>query len=108
MGHKAKILVVDDSSSMRSFLAAVLNEDYQVITAENGTDAIILAQAVRPDIILLDVEMGGMSGYETCSQLKQAKVTASIPVIFVSACAQLEYRLKGYEAGGSDYIIKPF
>jgi len=108
MEEKTKVLVVDDILFMRELAAEVLGADYQILMAENGADALMLAQSEHPALILLDVEMPGMDGYETCRQLKQAEATASVPVIFVSAHDQIEERLKGYEVGGNDYIVKPF
>lgn len=108
MNDKTRILVVDDDLFMCELVEEVLSESYQVITAENGADALMLAQAERPALILLDVEMPGMDGYATCIQFKQGDATAPIPVIFVSARDQIEERLKGYEVGGDDYVVKPF
>jgi len=108
MDEKTKILVVDDNLFMREMLEGALSENYQIIIAENGADALMLAQAECPALILLDVEMPGMDGYETCRQLKQEDATSAIPVIFVSALDQIEERLKGYEVGGDDYVVKPF
>lgn len=90
---------------MREILKKILGEHYFVITAECGADALTLAQAEQPALILLDVEMPGMDGYETCGQLKQSDDTASVPVIFVSARDKIEERLHGYEAGGDDYAL---
>jgi len=108
MDDKIKILVVDDDAFMREMVEDVLSGTYQIITAESGKDALMLAQNEHPALILLDVEMPGMDGYETCRQLKDGDATSSIPVIFVSALDQIEERLKGYEVGGNDYVIKPF
>lgn len=108
MDDKTKILVVDDDVFMRELIESVLGERYCVVEANSGAEALAVAQVEHPALILLDVEMPGMDGYETCRQLKQADDTAAIPVIFVSARDKIEERLKGYEAGGSDYVIKPF
>lgn len=108
MSEKASILVVDDDDFMRELFAEALNKNYRVIASESGADALMLAQNERPDVIILDVEMPGMDGYETCRRLKEMDAMAGIPVIFVSAHDEIEDRLMGYEAGGEDYIIKPF
>jgi CheY-like chemotaxis protein len=108
MGSTAKILVVDDDSFMHEIIAETLGNSYQIIPAENGNDALAKAQSDHPGLIILDVEMPGMDGYEICRKLKEIDATAKIPVIFDSAHDQIENRLKGYEAGGEDYIIKPF
>lgn len=108
MNMQTKILAVDDDSFMRDIYAKTLSGNYAVTTAESGTDALRLAQSERPDLIILDVEMPDMDGYTLCRQLKEADSTAGVPVIFISAHDQIEERLKGYEAGGEDYIVKPF
>ena len=108
MDKQTRVLVVDDDSFMRDIFAKTLSESYAIIPAENGPDALMLAQSERLNLIILDVEMPGMDGYELCRQLKESDTTAGIPVIFVSAHDQIEERLKGYEAGGEDYIVKPF
>lgn len=108
MNTTANILVVDDDSFMHEIIADALGDSYQIIHVENGQDALTKAQSEPPDLVILDVEMPGMDGYETCRKLKEIDATAKIPVIFVSAHDQIESRLKGYEAGGEDYVIKPF
>lgn len=108
MDGNTKILVVDDDPFMREMVEEVLGTSYQLIIAENGADALMLAQAEHPALILLDVEMPGMNGYETCRQIKQDDTSVAVPVIFVSALDQIDERLKGYEVGGDDYVIKPF
>ncbi len=106
MSDKAKILIIDDDVFMREILEDILSDVYTVITAGSGEEGCEKASAENPSLILLDVEMPGMDGYEVCRRLKQENDTA--PVVFVSAHDKLEERLKGYEAGGSDYIVKPF
>jgi CheY-like chemotaxis protein len=108
MDKTTTILVIDDDVFMREILEDVLSEHYHVITAEGGAEGISCAKAEHPALILLDVEMPGQDGYETCRQIKQSEDIASIPVIFVSARDKIEERLIGYEAGGNDYVIKPF
>ena len=108
MDRQARILVVDDDSFMRDIFTKTLSEGYDIIPAENGPDALMLAQSECPDLIILDVEMPGMDGYELCGRLKECRCMAEAPVIFVSARDKIEERLKGYEAGAEDYIVKPF
>lgn len=108
MSEKASILVVDDDDFMHEMFAEALSQNYRIIPAEGGADALFQAQKDRPDLIILDVEMPDMDGYEACRRFKKIDATADIPVIFVSAHDEIEDRLKGYEAGGEDYIIKPF
>jgi len=108
MSEKVKILAVDDDKFMRGMFADVLGETYQILSAEDGHDALAIALAETPDLILLDIEMPGMDGYETCCKILEEDSLASVPVIFVSGHDQIEERLKGYEVGGSDYVVKPF
>jgi len=108
MSEKVKILAVDDDKFMRGMFADVLGETYQILSAEDGHDALAIALAETPDLILLDIEMPGMDGYETCCKILEEDALASVPVIFVSGHDQIEERLKGYEVGGSDYVVKPF
>lgn len=108
MTEKAKILVVDDDLFIQEMVREILGENFNLVFATSGEDALMVAQADCPDIILLDVELPGMDGYETCRRLKEADDTAATPVIFVSGHDLIEDRLKGYEAGGEDYVTKPF
>lgn len=108
MQKKITILIVGNHPFTLEQIEAILNNDYQTITAVNGLDALELAQSESVDLILIDVEKPDMDGYETCRQLKRSKGTALIPVIIISTHCQLEERLKGYEAGANDYIAKSF
>ena len=108
MNEKASVLVVDDDDFMHEMFVEALGKTYRVIPAESGADSLMLAQNECTDVIILDVEMPGMDGYEICRRLKKMDAAAGVPVIFVSAHDGIEDRLKGYEAGGEDYIIKPF
>ncbi|MDO8464262.1 MAG: response regulator [Gallionella sp.] len=108
MSEKASIFVVDDDDFMHEMFAEALNKNYRITPVESGADSLFLAQKERPDLVILDVEMPGMDGYETCRRLKKTDAMADVPVMFVSAHDKIEDRLKGYEAGGEDYIIKPF
>lgn len=108
MSESQKILVVDDDEFMRMMIAEAIGDSYRIIDVGSGPDCLEAAARDRPDVILLDVEMPGMDGYETCRQLKADFDLDSIPVIFVSSHDQIEARLRGYEAGAEDYILKPF
>jgi DNA-binding response OmpR family regulator len=108
MSQETRILLVDDDSFTRKLVEDVLGDDFNVTSIDNGKAALELAQKEFPDLILLDVEMPGLDGYETCIRFKQLESTAAIPVIFISAHDHIEERLKGYEAGGYDYVTKPF
>lgn len=109
MADKATILVVDDDGTTQEFFVAMLGDHYRLRTAASGEEALAAIANERPDLVLLDVDMPpGIDGYETCRRLKADSDTAEIPVIFVSGCDSLENRLEGYEAGGEDYVVKPF
>lgn len=109
MGDMANILVVDDDSTIRELFEATLGGNYRVAGAANADEALATVGGDRPDLILLDVEMPpGIDGYEACRRLQEDPATADIPVIFVSGRDCIEDRLKGYEVGGSDYVVKPF
>lgn len=104
----ARILVIDDDAGLRALLRATLGRDYEVEQAGDGRAGIAAAAREQPDLILLDIKMPGMSGYETCMLLKGEAATAAIPVIFLSALSNLDDRLTAYEAGGEDFLPKPF
>lgn len=102
------VLIVDDSRVNIALLKEILNQ-YHIISAHNGLDAIeIAAQEPMPDLILLDVMMPGIDGYEVCRRLKQNTKTADIPVVYITAQIEAENIIKGFESGAIDYISKPF
>ncbi|MBI2307748.1 MAG: response regulator [Rhodocyclales bacterium] len=107
MAERHKILVVDDDELMRTMIGDTIGDSYRITGVGTGDDCLAAATIERPDVILLDVEMPGMDGYETCRLLKADFDLSAIPVIFVSAHDRIESRLRGYEAGGDDYIVKP-
>jgi len=108
MSDKYRVLIVDDSTDDIHFVMENLKQDYAVLVATSGEKAVeMAAKNPRPDVILMDVEMPGMNGYETCRQLKATTETSATDVIFVSAHDSTEGKLAGYDAGGSDYLIKP-
>jgi CheY-like chemotaxis protein len=103
------ILVAEDEPDISELLTISLEfSGYNVITARNGAEAVERAQHARPDLILLDVRMPVMTGYEACEALKQTPDTANIPIIFLSAKGQDAEVNAGLRAGGLDYILKPF
>jgi len=104
----ARILVVDDlEQNVRLLEAKLTLEYYEVLTASDGATALDIAAAERPDIILLDVMMPGMDGFETCRRLKADPVTRHIPVVLVTALDGREDKIKGLEAGADDFVTKP-
>lgn len=103
------ILVVDDTASNRQLLTDLLTgQGYDVRVAPDGPTALMLAQAEPPDLLLLDIAMPGMDGYDVCRQLKSQATTVRIPIIFISALGDVVDKVKGFELGGADYITKPF
>ena len=105
----AQILVVDDEPDILSVLVYHLSrEGYRVTTAVNGQGALTTADADRPDLIILDLMLPGMDGYEVLQRLRTADRTESIPVILLTARREEEERVKGFEVGADDYITKPF
>jgi two-component system, sensor histidine kinase and response regulator len=106
---RERILVVDDVPLNAMILLKGLQSEYDVVTASNGEDALRIACSENPpDLILLDVMMIGMDGYEVCSRLKSDPRTSNVPVIFVTAKGELEDETKGLECGAVDYVVKPF
>jgi putative two-component system response regulator len=102
------VLIVDDSSDNVDVLAGILRDRYAVRVARNGPQALeAVLKKPKPDVILLDVMMPGMDGYEVCRHLKSRAVTAEIPVIFLTSRNTAEDAELGFKAGGVDYITKP-
>ncbi|MEO8937812.1 MAG: response regulator [Burkholderiaceae bacterium] len=105
---KPTILIVDDTPSNLTILSDILKDDFRVRIATDGPKALTIARAeTRPDLILLDVMMPGMDGYEVCRQLKADAATREIPVIFVTAMSEVEDETRGLDLGGVDYVTKP-
>lgn len=105
--HQPLILAVDDEASNLQLLRQILQDHYRLRFAKDGQRALELAREERPNLILLDVMMPGMSGYEVCAALKADPDLASIPVVFVTALTDTDDELEGFEAGAVDYITKP-
>lgn len=106
---RSKVLVVDDIQSNIEFVTDVLElENFEIFGANSGEVAIQLANEILPDLILLDISMPVMDGYEVCQIIKNTPETSEIPVIFLTARVQKEDIIKGFELGAVDYIIKPF
>ena len=103
-----EVLVVDDEPNNLQLLGQILQDQYQLSFATDGSRALEATQKVQPDLVLLDIMMPEMDGYETCRQLKTNPQTAKIPVIFVTTLGEVEDESRGFEIGGVDYIPKPF
>ncbi|MHC4268823.1 MAG: response regulator [Planctomycetota bacterium] len=106
---KKSILLVDDTPNNLMILVDTLNNaGYKTLIARSGERALYQISHHSPDLILLDVLMPGMDGFETCRRLKVNPATSKIPVIFITAMTDVENKIKGFEVGGVDYISKPF
>ncbi|MBC8354707.1 MAG: hybrid sensor histidine kinase/response regulator [Planctomycetes bacterium] len=108
MSLQNRILAVDDNPTNLVILETLLRDNYDLRTAESGDQALVLVDEFRPDLILLDIMMPGMSGYEVCRRVKDNLASRETKIIMVSAKAMVEERLEGYEAGADDYVSKPF
>ncbi|MBF2027951.1 MAG: response regulator [Oscillatoriales cyanobacterium C42_A2020_001] len=103
------ILIVDDlADNLRVLSNTLSNHNYRVRAVRNGAMALVGAKAAPPDVILLDIRMPEMDGYEVCRQLKTEPRTCAIPIIFLSALDETLDKVKAFEVGGADYITKPF
>lgn len=110
MKSKPVILIVDDVATNRQYLAMILGEvnQYGIRLASNGKDALDFISKEKPDLILLDIMMPEMDGYEVASRLKEDSSTSNIPILFITAVTGTENIIKAFELGGVDYINKPF
>jgi DNA-binding response OmpR family regulator len=103
----AKILVIDDEENIRHLIQVGLM-DHDVIQASSGLEGLLMAQRQKPDLIILDVKMPGIDGFEVCRRLQLDEETAQIPVVFATSQDALPDRWEGFKAGADDYVIKPF
>ena len=104
-----EILLIDDTKSIHPLVKSLLGEEPVTIhSAFDGQYGLVLAASLKPDLILLDVEMPGVDGFETCRRLKADPATASAPIIFLTAVADTEHMVRGLNLGASDYVTKPF
>jgi PleD family two-component response regulator len=107
--RQGKILVVDDMADNLNLLSRTLKrEGYEIQTACTGQEALTILMGFTPDLILLDIVMPGMSGFEVCIQLKKSQRHSTIPIIFISAMNEVAHKVKAFELGGADYITRPF
>jgi len=104
---RQKILIVDDTSANIEILYKILQGDYEIFFAKSGLDGVRIARQELPDLILLDIMMPDMDGYQVCETLKGEPRTAGIPIIFITAMVNMEDERKGLECGAIDYITKP-
>lgn len=103
------ILIVDDEPDIVDLLQEHLSDEgYATLAAATGTEAVLLARREQPDLILLDVMMPGMTGFEVCNVLQDAPQTRAIPVIFLTAVTEMPRKVMGLRMGGQDYVTKPF
>lgn len=107
MTDKPRILIVDDTPDMLAIVGRMLGSQYRTLTADNGRAALEIATTERPDLILLDVMMPGMTGFEVCRELRARAETKDIPVIFLTALGEVRDEKAGFDAGAVDYITKP-
>jgi response regulator RpfG family c-di-GMP phosphodiesterase len=106
--RRFKVLVVDDEQHNLLLLAGILRDKYQILLAGNASDALALMREHAPDLILLDVVMPGMSGFDLCRQIKVEERFREIPVIFITGMSGSDNELTGLQLGAVDYIAKPF
>ena len=107
LAEKSRILIVDDEAINIQVLEATLRSDYEIDSAAGGREALRKAKECQPDLILLDVMMPGLNGFEVCRTLKADETLAHIPIIFMTALDSGDGEMEGLEAGGIDYLTKP-
>jgi DNA-binding response OmpR family regulator len=106
--EKHRILIIEDNADTRRFLEAMLSKEFEIISAENGVIGIDFARNKAPDLIILDIMLPILSGYDACSLLKKDEKTKRIPIIFLSAKNSVTDITQGLTTGADDYIPKPF
>ncbi len=103
-----KILIIDDNKDYQFLIQSCLTPDYKVIIADTGKQGVELAREHKPDLILLDISLGEIDGFEVCHLLKGQKETANTPVIFLSSRGDAHSKVMGFDLGADDYVQKPF
>jgi CheY-like chemotaxis protein len=105
---RKKILIVDDSATIHMMVRMVLGKDrYVLVTANDGQEAVMKARAEKPDLVVMDVVMPRMTGFEACRAMRQEEATKDVPIILVTTRGEPEAVQRGYESGCSDYVTKP-
>ncbi|MFA9561996.1 MAG: response regulator, partial [Nitrospirota bacterium] len=103
-----RVLIVDDTKANIDILVEALRDDYKISIATDGERALRSVEKSSPDIILLDIMMPDIDGYEVCRRLKASPTTQEIPVIFLSALNEVKDKTTGFDVGAADYVTKPF
>jgi sigma-B regulation protein RsbU (phosphoserine phosphatase) len=103
-----RVLIVDDAKANLDILVEGLKADHKLSLALNGETALQIAARTPPDLVLLDIMMPGLDGYEVCRRLREMPETADVPVMFLSSLEEVQDKTRGFEAGGNDYLTKPF
>ena len=104
---RKKILLVDDAETVLMMERMILNKSYDLMIAKNGEEAVVKAVRELPDLILMDVVMPKMDGFQACLQIRQQESTCKIPIIMVTTRSEAENMEKGFEHGCNDYVTKP-
>ena len=108
MSRRKRILVVDDNAMNREILDEILTEEFDILMAANGSDALHLAEKYHPRVVLLDVMLPGLDGYDICRKLRQMPNMSDARIVMVSAKAMPSEQAQGFSAGADAYITKPF
>ena len=108
MTEKPSVLIIEDTKELVDLLYRRFEKDYTLHHAYNGEDGLVAARSVRPDIVLLDITMPKMSGFEVLSELRSSEATRDIPVLVLTALSDTENVVKGFNLGAADYVVKPF
>src|SRR5688572_3991536 len=104
----SRVLIVDDVKSNVDILVGALRGDYQLSVALGGEQALDVVRRSPPDLILLDIVMPGIDGYEICRRLRASEATRELPIMFLSSLEDVNDKTRGFEVGGNDYLTKPF
>ena len=103
-----RVLLVDDAKTNLDILVEGLKGDHKLSVAMNGESALQIAARTPPDLVLLDIVMPGLDGYEVCGRLRRMPETADVPIMFLSSLEEVQNKTRGFEAGANDYLTKPF